>query len=110
MIASGTARVEVRVIESDRNDRPPGSFAPETSVASDRIDPTWLQAGAFGQRSGARALADKLQDNALDPVSINDSGKLFRVWLGPYDSQWQLDTVIRRMVELGFECPHKVKP
>jgi rare lipoprotein A len=110
MIASGTARVEVRVLESERDDRPPGSFAPETSVAADRIEPTWLQAGAFGQRDGARDLADRLQQNALDPVSINDSGKLFRVWLGPYDSQWQLDTVIRQMVELGFERPHKVRP
>jgi rare lipoprotein A len=102
--------VDVRVIESVSDARPAGSFAPETSVASDRIEPTWLQAGAFGQRSGAESLAGKLQQNSLEPVSVNDSGKLFRVWLGPFDSQWQMDTVIRRMVELGFERPHKVMP
>ena len=110
MISTGTARVDVRVIESNNRNRPAGSFAPNDSVASDRIDPTYLQAGAFGQRGGAESMAVKLERARLEPVSIRDGGKLFRVWLGPYDSQWQMDTVIRRMVELGFERPHKVKP
>ena len=109
MINTGTARVDVRVIESDRNSRPAGSFAPETSVASDSIEETWLQAGAFGSRDSAQRLAGQLENSGIEPVSIMEGDKLYRVWLGPYTSQWQMDTAIRRAVELGFERPHKVR-
>lgn len=109
MIQTGTANVDVRVIESGRKDRPAESWAPDDSVAADAIEETWLQAGAFGSRRGAEDLAAKLQHVDLLPVSIRESDKLYRVWLGPYVSQWALDSTIRRAVELGFERPHKVR-
>ncbi|MDT8321313.1 MAG: septal ring lytic transglycosylase RlpA family protein [Xanthomonadales bacterium] len=102
MIGAGTAPVEVRVI--DVFAEPP----PDTTVTADAAA-TWLQAGAYGRREGAEQLAGRLERAQVRPVSINDAGALFRVWLGPYDSQADIDAVIRRVVELGFDRPHRVK-
>jgi cell division protein FtsN len=71
-------------------------------------EPTWLQAGAYGRREGAEELAGRLRRADLAPVSINDSDNLFRVWLGPYGSHAEAESVILKAIELGFERPHKV--
>ncbi len=98
MIGRGTANVEVRALDTG-----------VLQLADNRNEPdTWLQAGAYGQRSGAEALASRLERADLKPVSIRDSGNLFRVWLGPFDSGIEIDSVIRRAIELGFERPHRV--
>ena len=104
MIGSGTAPVEVRVI--DVFDEAPVDRGVTASAAAAG---TWLQAGAYGRREGAEQLADKLEGAEVRPVSIHDADRLFRVWLGPYDSQAEIEAVIRRVVELGFDRPHRVK-
>jgi len=99
MIATGTAHVEVRVIDG-------------TTMASadpGQITETWLQAGAFGKRESAEGLARKLNRSDLKPVSIHDEDNLFRVWLGPYRSNIEIEEIIQRAIELGFERPHRVK-
>jgi rare lipoprotein A len=103
MIAKGTARVEVKAIDVG-----PAPRAVAQSGASAASGPTWLQAGAYGQRDGARELAERLERADLKPVSIHDGDDLFRVWLGPYGSQAEADSVIQRAIELGFERPHRV--
>jgi cell division protein FtsN len=70
---------------------------------------TWLQAGAYGKREGAENLADQLERADVTPVSIHNTGNLFRVWLGPYLSSVELESVIARVIELGFERPHRVR-
>jgi len=103
MIGTGTARVELRVIESPvfaAADANPGSSADESE--------TWLQAGAFGRRKGAEKLARQLEEAKLYPVSILELGELFRVWLGPFSSSNEVQSVINRATELGFERPHRV--
>ena len=104
MTATGTARVDVRVIDVSSG----GYVADRAAPVADQ-DGTWLQAGAFGKREGAKKLADQLERARLKPVSINDGGNLFRVWLGPYDSAGEVESVISRAIELGFERPHTVK-
>jgi rare lipoprotein A len=102
MIATGTARVEVKAIDVGSAPR---------AVAKNNVPAaaeTWLQAGAYGQRDGARALAERLERAELKPVSIHDGDNLFRVWLGPYGSQAEADSIIQRAIELGFERPHRV--
>lgn len=99
MIATGTAAVEVRVIDSDD----------VRETKAENAAKTWLQAGAFGQREGAEELASHLTRSDLKPVSIHNDGHLFRVWLGPYASNPEIETVIQRAIELGFERPHRVK-
>jgi cell division protein FtsN len=72
-------------------------------------DGTWLQAGAYGKREGAERLAGLLEQASLNPVSIHDIGDLFRVWLGPYASAAEVESVISRAIELGFDRPHRVR-
>lgn len=108
---TGTARVEVRAIDPRAWDD--GARVAGTGVApppaADGGDPTWLQAGAYGRREGAEELAGRLRRADLAPVSINDSDNLFRVWLGPYGSHAEAESVILKAIELGFERPHKVR-
>jgi rare lipoprotein A len=115
MIATGTARVDVRVIDVY-------SGSAEQTIADTGVDheidggvdagnsgETWLQAGAYGRLEGAEQLAGQLEQAEVSPVSIHNTGNLFRVWLGPYVSSADLESVIARVIELGFERPHKVR-
>jgi rare lipoprotein A len=119
MIVTGTARVDVRVI--DVYSRSQEQTIADTGVANevDRevvggVDAanskgTWLQAGAYGKREGAEQLAGQLERADVSPVSINNTGDLFRVWLGPFVNSVELESVIARVIELGFERPHRVR-
>jgi len=120
MIARGTARVEVRAIDPrtfDDGRRVASTSASATGVVAGGAEPqhaaisadTWLQAGAFGRREGADQLAGRLRGAGLSPVSIHDSGGLYRVWLGPYAGDAEADAVISQAIELGFERPHRVR-
>ena len=109
MIGTGTARVEVRAIDpSDFDDGIRVASAAPTPQAAGDGDATFLQAGAYGRREGAEELAGRLRRAELAPVSIKDSGSLFRVWLGPYSSYAEAESVISKAIELGFERPHRV--
>jgi rare lipoprotein A len=109
MVSTGTARVEVKAIDMAdaprlaTNTKPAGSAALVASSGQ-----TWLQAGAYGRREGAEQLASRLESADLKPVSIRDGDDLFRVWLGPYDSYAETESVIERAIELGFERPLRV--
>jgi len=103
MIGTGTARVEVRAIDVGHTETVAAAAPPP------REGDTWLQAGAFSRREGAEDLAGRLRGARLEPVSINDSGGLFRVWLGPFGSAAEVESVINKAIELGFERPNRVK-
>jgi rare lipoprotein A len=102
MVATGTARVEVRTIDVDG-----GEGAKMAGSSSAPL--TWLQAGAYGNRDGAEDLARRLASADLQPVAINAANELYRVWLGPYTSTVDIESVIQRAIELGFERPHRVR-
>jgi len=108
MTGTGTARVDVRVIDVT-GQSPVVTTAAYTEPATPVSDETWLQAGAYGKREGAEQLTGQLQRAGLNPVSIHDVGGLFRVWLGPYQSQFEVESVVNKAIELGFERPHRVK-
>jgi len=109
MISTGTARVDLRVIEVSREGM--AASSDESGAGSSAVDPsgTWLQVGAYGRREGAEQLAGELERASLIPVTIRDIDDLFRVWLGPYGSHAEVESVIRRAIELGFERPHRVR-
>lgn len=109
MTSTGTARVEVRAIDPGSVDVAAAPAPREISVSEGETSGTWLQAGAYGRREGAQELADRLQQAELNPVSIHDIDNLFRVWLGPYDNGADVDLIISRAIELGFDRPHRVK-
>ncbi len=108
MIGTGTARVDVRVIDASEETPAVTNVAAAGSQEYDE-EATWLQAGAYGNRKGAEQLAGQLERARLKPVSIHDIGDLFRVWLGPYASVAEVESVIRKAIELGFERPHRVR-
>jgi rare lipoprotein A len=104
MVASGTARVEVRALDANHA----GHGAASASAAATSGD-NWLQAGAYGRRDGAEELAGRLEKADLKPVSIRDADDLFRVWLGPFGSRAEAEAVIQKAIRLGFERPIHVR-
>ncbi|MGB5291164.1 MAG: SPOR domain-containing protein [Lysobacterales bacterium] len=71
-------------------------------------DGTFLQVGAFSKRKTAEDLAGKMMAAQLKPVSVKKSRGLYKVWIGPYASDMEIEASMRRVVELGYERPHKV--
>lgn len=95
---TGTANVEVRAIDVGSSAR----------VSAKLPDGTFLQVGAFKSKQAARELAGKMTAVHLNPVSVAKKKGLYRVWIGPYATQWEVEESARRVVELGYERPHKV--
>jgi len=95
---TGTARIDVRAIDVETSKRSTVKLA----------DETFLQVGAFKKRKTADDLAGKMIAAQLKPVSIKKSRGLYKVWIGPYASEWEIEASMRRVVELGYERPHKV--
>jgi cell division protein FtsN len=46
----------------------------------------------------------------LQPVSVQQGGGLYKVWVGPYRDAADIELTTARLIELGYERPHKVKP
>ena len=101
MASSGTARVEVRAINFDT----PAPTRPAVKIA----DGTFLQVGAFGNRDTAEQLAGQMMAAKLQPVSVQQGGGLFKVWIGPYKQESDIELAVNRLIELGFERPHRVR-
>jgi cell division protein FtsN len=101
MASTGTARVEVRAISFDREE----PVRPAVKVA----DGTFLQVGAFGNRDTADQLAGKMMAERIQPVSIQQGNNLFKVWLGPYQQEADITHAVNRLIELGYERPHRVR-
>jgi rare lipoprotein A len=95
---TGTARIDVRAIDVDRLKRKNAKLA----------DGTFLQVGAFSKRKSADDLAGKMEAAKLKPVSVKKNRGWYKVWIGPYDSEAEIEASMRRVVELGYERPHKV--
>jgi len=109
MIGKGTANVEVRVIDTSNM---PQATASELRVASvtGGDETVFLQMGAYGQIDGAEELVGRLEGVDLKPASIHEGNSMYRVWIGPYTTAREVDAMIQRAIELGFERPHRVKP
>ena len=82
-------------------DSPPRSTVAQAPATSG----TFLQVGAYGQRGNAEELAHRLKNSDLDQVSIHESDDLFRVWLGPFADSMDVERIIQRVIDLGFEPP-----
>ena len=116
MIATGTARVDVRVIDVSAAGATTANTVSAAGASMANTVPgnaeeagTWLQAGAYGRREGAEKLAGQLEQAQLIPVSIHQLDELFRVWLGPFSSNSEVESVIARAIELGFDRPHRIR-
>jgi rare lipoprotein A len=95
---TGTARIDVRAIDVKSSKRSSRKVA----------DGTFLQVGAFSKRKTADELAGKMRAEQIKPVSVKKNKGLYKVWIGPYASEAEIEASMRRVVELGYERPHKV--
>lgn len=97
IVDQGTGRVEVRAITFDGQDG-------NAKLADD----TYLQVGAFSKKDSARRVEDDLRDHGMRDVDVKRSGGLYKVLVGPFDRSGDLAKASNRVVELGYERPHKV--
>ena len=95
---TGTARIDVRAIDVKTSKR--------SSVKVS--DGTFLQVGAYSKRRAAEHMAGQMVAAQLKPVSVHKSRGLYKVWIGPYASEAEIVATVHRVVELGYERPHKV--
>ena len=95
---TGTANVEVRAMEVGNSAR----------VSAKVPDGTFLQVGAFKSKKTANELAGKMTAAHLNPVSVKKNKGLYKVWIGPYATEWEIESSASRVVELGYDRPHKV--
>lgn len=95
---TGTANVDVRALDVGNSTR-----------ASAKVpDGTFLQVGAFKSKKTAKELAGKMTAAHMNPVSVKKNKGLYKVWIGPYSTEWEIEASARRVVELGYDRPHKV--
>jgi rare lipoprotein A len=96
MVRAGTARVEVRSLAV-------GDSAPAPATAA-----YYAQAGAFGSRENAEALASRLRDAGIEGVTVTESpgngGPMFRVRAGPAATLPDFDRLVERMLAAGAEA------
>ncbi|MGH8197022.1 MAG: septal ring lytic transglycosylase RlpA family protein [Steroidobacteraceae bacterium] len=97
MIRTGTARVEVRSLATG-GAAPP---APQTVAY-------YAQAGAFGSRDNAEALAGRLRAAGIEGVTVNetriDGQRMFRVRAGPVAGVAEFDALIERLRAAGADA------
>jgi len=96
MVRAGTARVEVQSLAAG------GSTPPAAPAAY------YAQAGAFGRRENAEALAGRLRAAGIEGVTVVESAAsgsdLFRVRAGPAASLPDFDRLVERMLAAGAEA------
>lgn len=109
MTQKGTANVEVRAIDTSKLPRATASELKVPGVTGGE-ETVFLQMGAFSKEESAEELVGRLEGVDLKPTSIHKGNKMYRVWIGPYTTARETDTMIQRAIELGFERPHRVKP
>jgi len=103
MISSGTARVEIEVV-----DPIPVAAIPAASYVNKSTQPlfggnnVFIQVGAFSKMANAHRLMQRLQSEGLGPVREQQSGGITRVWIGPLGSAETIDAMIARLNRLGL--------
>lgn len=106
LVGHGSGPVEVRSVLPGQSPMPAVSNA-KTTPAGERAPPdaVYLQVGAFGDAVAAQRLAQRLQGEALAPVSVQaasgDDRRLHRVRLGPLPQALVAQTVAR-LAALGL--------
>ena len=97
---------------------PPADTNSNTSTQTDTADNNeaskggnlFLQAGAFSDQTSAQRLQQELINQLGVDTRIQHSGDLFRVWIGPYESNQQRQQVRETVANAGFDRPMPVSP
>ena len=105
MIRSGTAPVEIRVLDPGEETASPSpsptAYSPPPSIGVTR----YVQAGAFGARVNAEAMLARLRGAGIDNAlirEVNIAGRQwYRVQAGPVDQAAAVDALIERLQRAG---------
>lgn len=95
----GTGRVRVEALT------PGVEPEPDTAATeSDNASPKglYLQAGAFSDRSRARDRLSRLVEHVDAPVALRPGNDIYRVWVGPFDSEPARTQIHQQLKEAGF--------
>ena len=109
----GTGRVEVRAIDPGMSSGPALAAAPapasESAPASGQpqaSETLYLQVGAFSSQDNAERLRREIQEQAIGTVRIveadSDSGRLYKVQVGPLSGTPEADQAARSLKSLGI--------
>ncbi len=103
---SGTAPVEVRVLEPGQSGRP-ARPAPEDEPAPQAVGDGWyVQLGAFSERGNAFAYRQRLVSAGFSPVRVYSArsrgGTVWRVRVGPFADRSAADAARERLLDGGF--------
>lgn len=112
MIRSGTAPVEIRVLEPGEEPRTASVRPRDMPAAPTTIDSAppvtvtrFLQAGAFSTRVNAEAMVARLQGAGIRNILIREARvgdrNLFRVQVGPIGNASEADALIERLRAAG---------
>ncbi|MFZ2956497.1 MAG: SPOR domain-containing protein [Candidatus Ozemobacteraceae bacterium] len=88
---------------TDGTERP----APASTPAPSRPPSTFLvQLGAYGDEESARATFDQLKKKGFDATlaSPSEQFEMFRVFLGPFNTESEAEKLSRRLNELDLPC------
>lgn len=113
IVGNGTANVAIEKVFSnseliEENRQPPIDNPVESSLDSKTtFSVYYVQIGAFSQRIRAEQLRQKLDTQAITPVTITNANQssqnLYRVRVGPFTDKQQMRNVESRLSELGYD-------
>lgn len=112
MHLTGTAPVEVRVLEPGASAPPPPQPAPRRPPTVESLGETWVQVGSFSARENAIAYRARLRAAGFSKVRVFRArlheGMVWRVRIGPLDGQ-TADDVRQRLIHRGFGEPRLIR-
>ena len=104
----GTANVEIIAIDTRHPSSQQSPSRPDTAAHTSRL---YIQAGAFSTRSNAIAFAEKLRSMQRHLVRIvhADENHIYRVQIGPLDSQQQATALTEILGSKGIQNSQIIK-
>ena len=113
---TGTAPVEIRLI--DPRAKPPAAPPPATTSAADSRASTadariYLQVGAFSERDNAEQMLSHLlsltDEQVLINPGVNGATSIYRVRIGPLDSEQQARHLAAQLTPHGIDTAHLIR-
>jgi len=108
MLRSGTAMVELQVVEPGGAARSPTPGPAPSTAPPEAAGQVYVQVGAFGEDRNARNLAERLRRQGVEDVVVREdrSAGIYRVRVGPVSSVEYFDWVVAQAAALGIEDAH----
>lgn len=107
----GTGRVRVETISPGASQNEPLQQASATAAdAPEKQKQLYLQVGAFSKQQSARNVVVDLVTRFAFPVAVHPGNDIFRVWVGPFNSDQARQRAERELANAGFNDPVRVGP